>query len=239
MPLVALECYLIVQQEHTKGSTLEYLTVYPDRYEEGAAYPLIFLLHGYGADMHDLAGLAQALSPAGYLYVLPNGPLPAFDGADVAARAWHERGGNETPESAREAVAALDGLVQEVLARYKVPAGQALLMGFSQGGAVALRYGLPRPAMFAGIAVLSGSLRRVEALLADLPVARKQRLFVAHGWADPLVPIAWSRRLVDLLEGIGYRPIYKTYRMSHHISPDLLADLRAWVVEALPPANQT
>jgi phospholipase/carboxylesterase len=197
-------------------------------------YPLIFLLHGYGADMHDLAGLAQALSTSGYLYVLPNGPLPAFDGADITARAWHDRGGNETPESAREAVAALGGLVQEVQARYKVPTGKALLIGFSQGGAVALRYGLPRPEMFAGIAVLSGSLRRVEDLLADLPAGRKQRLFVAHGRADPLVPIAWSRRLVELLEGLGYRPIYKTYRMGHLIGPALLADLRAWVATTLP-----
>ena len=218
----------------TRGSTLEYLTVFPDDYSEGAVYPLILCLHGYGADMHDLAGLAPALDSKGYIYVLPNGPLPAFDGADVTARAWHERGGNECPEAVRDALAALDGLVGEVLTRYRVPAGQALLLGFSQGGALALRYGLPEPDVIAGLAVLSGSLKRVEDLRANLPASRKQPIFVAHGTKDPLVPVAWSREAVAFLEGQGYLPVYRTYPIGHTIGPRMLADLRDWVARILP-----
>ncbi len=223
-----------MKQTVTRGSTLEYLTVFPHDYTEGAAYPLIFCLHGYGADMHDLAGLAAALDATRYIYVLPNGPLPAFDGADVTARAWHERGGNESPEAVRDALAALDGLVSEVLARYRVAAGQAVLLGFSQGGALTLRYGLPRPEMFAGLAVLSGSLKRVGDLRANLPATRKQPIFVAHGTKDPLVPVAWSREVVAFLEGQGYRPVYRTYPIGHMIGPRMLADLREWVVRIAP-----
>jgi phospholipase/carboxylesterase len=227
-----------MKQTASRGSTLEYLTLYPDGHAEGAAYPLILCLHGYGADMHDLAGLAEALDPTGYLYVLPSAPLPAFDGADVTARAWHERGGNESPEAVRDALAALDGLAREVLTRYRVPAGRALLLGFSQGGALALRYGLPRSEVFAGLAVLSGSLKRVEDLRADLPAARRQPIFVAHGTNDPLVPVAWSREVVTFLEGQGYRPVYRTYPLGHTIGPRLLADLREWLTGTLPPGKQ-
>jgi hypothetical protein len=46
--------------------------------------------------MQDLTGLAAALDPTGYLYVSPNGPLSAFDGADPSMRTWYERGGNES-----------------------------------------------------------------------------------------------------------------------------------------------
>ena len=61
--------------------------------------PAIVCLHGYGANMEDLTGLASALDPTGYQYVFPNGPLPAFDGADLSMRTWYERGGNESPEA--------------------------------------------------------------------------------------------------------------------------------------------
>src|SRR5271168_4715564 len=145
-----------------RGSTLDYLTVFPDNYLEGGAYPLIILLHGFGANKDDLSGLAPVIDRTGYLYVLPDAPLAAVDGPTI--RAWYARGGKESPAAVREALAALDGFVGEVTARFRVPPARTLLAGFSQGGAMGLRYGLPRPDLFAGIAVLSGSLRRVEDL---------------------------------------------------------------------------
>src|SRR3954454_767738 len=114
----------MLTQVTSPESTLDYLTVYPDGFEAGVEYPLILCLHGYGADMHDLAGLAPALDPSGCLYVLPNGPLPAFDGSDCIGRAWYERRGEGSPEAVHTALTALDGFVQEVLRRYRVPAGK-------------------------------------------------------------------------------------------------------------------
>ena len=213
-----------MQSVVTTGGILDYLTVFPDNFSEQASYPLIICLHGFGADMHDLSGLAPLLSSTGYLYVLPGAPL--FDSNDPTARAWHERGGNESSIAVQEAMAALDGFTTEVLTRYRVEAGKSLLLGFSQGGAMALRYGLPRPERFAGIAVLSGSLRRVEDLLPNLPPEHTQPIFVAHGRQDSLVPLEWSRNLITFLEKQGYRPIYKTYPIDHQISPSLVADLR-------------
>lgn len=150
---------------------------------------------------------------------------------DLTTRAWYERGGNESPEAVRHALTALDGFIKEVLARYQVSASQALLLGFSQGGAMALRYGLPRPNLFAGIAVLSGSLRRVEELLPDLPVER-QPVFIFHGEDDLMVPVEWSQRLLAFMEEHGYMPNYQTYPI---ISPALVSDLRAWVKKVVPP----
>ncbi len=221
-----------------RGSTLEYLTLYPDGFKEDAAYPVLICLHGYGANKYDLTGLAETLDPVGYVYVFPNGPKIAFDGADPTSRAWFERGGKESPEGVREAMQAFDGLVQEVRPRYRVLPGQCLLLGFSQGGNLALRYGLPRPEMFAGIAVLSGSLRQVEELEPDLPASRTQPMFIAHGTADELIPVQWGRQLAAFLQEKGYRPNFKIYHgMGHHISLPLLADLRRWLTATLPPAG--
>lgn len=218
-----------------RGARLEYLTVYPDGHEESAAYPLVICLHGYGADMHDLEGLSRVIHRTGYRFVFPNGLLPAFEGVDQTSRAWYERGGNESADAVREALTALDVLIDELSAKYATLAGQMLLMGFSQGGAMALRYGLPRPDRFAALGVLSGSLRRVDDLRPELPATRSQPILVAHGRSDAVVPVDWSRQLVAFLENVGYRPQYRLYPMGHQISPTSLNDLREWVTKVLPP----
>jgi phospholipase/carboxylesterase len=110
-----------------------------------------------------------------------------------------------------------------------------VLVGFSQGGAMALRYGLPRPAVFAGVAVLSGSLRRLNDLGPGLPVRRTQPLFVAHGRADEMIPVEVCNRLVSWLKDHGYRPEHRLYPMGHHILPALVNDLRRWLHAVLPP----
>jgi len=223
-----------MEQVRYRSTTLEYLTYYPDAYDEKQSYPLVIGLHGFGANMDDLAGLAPVLDPAGYIYVFPNGPMPAFAAADPTMRCWYERGGNESPRAVQAALSALDSFVQEVLHRYQVPAHQALLVGFSQGGAMALRYGLSRPDVFAGIAVLSGSLQRLADLRPDLPAKRSQPIFVGHGKLDTLVPVNVGCQLVAFLQAEGYRPLFRTYPIDHQISPAELRDLQAWIRQTLP-----
>jgi phospholipase/carboxylesterase len=216
-----------------KGSSLEYRTVYPDGYVEGELYPLVILLHGFGANKDDLSDLAPLIDRTNYMYVLPDAPLFAAD--DPTLRAWYERGGRESPAAVREALSALDGFIHEVIARFRVPHGRALLGGFSQGGAMSLRYGLSRPELFAGIVVLSGSLRQVDDLTPTLPAERTQPIFVAHGQHDTMVPFEWSTDLVAYLEAQGYRPTSKAYPIDHEISPALVKDLKNWIRNVLPP----
>ena len=49
-------------KEH-KGKTLKYLAIEPDGYDPNRRYPMIILLHGFGAHMGDLAGLTPAITP--------------------------------------------------------------------------------------------------------------------------------------------------------------------------------
>src|ERR687891_718229 len=196
-----------------RGSTLEYLTVFPDQYQVDQTYPAIVCLHGFGADMRDLAGLAPAIDATGYLYICPNAPLTVSIGPGYTGRAWYEPGGNPSPAAMEQALMALDGVVRDVFAAYQVAAGQAILLGFSQGGAMTYRYGMLRPEMFAGLVILSGALRNPQALLPHLPARRDQRIFIAHGTHDPVVPIDLSRDAANFLAAQGYRPVYHEYSM--------------------------
>ena len=221
----------------SRGSTLEYVTVFPDDYEVGVPYPVIICLHGYGADMHDLAGLASAIDQTGYVYVCPNAPVAVSIGPGYTGRAWYERGGSASPEAMERSLLALDTFMREVLERYQVPAGEALLLGFSQGGAMTYRYGVPRPELFKGLAILSGALRDAAGLRSQLPAGRDQRIFVAHGTGDSQISIEWSREAVAFLEAQGYRPVYREYPMGHEISFAVLDDLAPWI-HATVPARQ-
>jgi phospholipase/carboxylesterase len=218
-----------------RGSTLEYLMLLPDDYAPEQRYPMIICLHGRGADMRDLAGLAPAIDSDGYVYVCPNAPVTIAIGPGYTGQAWYEPAGNPGAPAIEQALTALDGLVHEVFAEYQVAPGQALLLGFSQGGGMTYRYGILRPEMFAGLAILSGALRNPEALLPHLPASRTQRLFIAHGTHDPVLPVDLSRDAVAFLTAQGYQPLYREYPMGHEITTDVLNDLTLWIHQTLPP----
>jgi phospholipase/carboxylesterase len=223
-----------MRNEVHRSSTLEYLAVYPDDYSARIPCPLLIWLHGFGASMDDLASLAHAVHPPGYLHVLPNAPLGGFDGPEGTVRAWFERGGKERPDSVRLALAAFDTLMQELVKRFRLRPGKALLVGFSQGANLALRYGLQRPDVFAGVAALSCSLRQGEDLRANLPAERAQAIFMAHGIGDFMVPVSYSRAVVAFLKEQGFSPAYREYQMGHEITEALFADLTGWIARTLP-----
>ncbi len=64
-----------MQAEQHQGAGLKYLTITPDGYDPELPYPLMIMLHGFGANMQDLAGLAPAISATGYVYACPNAPI--------------------------------------------------------------------------------------------------------------------------------------------------------------------
>jgi phospholipase/carboxylesterase len=100
--------------------------------EEGRhQHPLVVVMHGRGADEHDLAGLFPLL-PAGFVYASLRAPHPAGAGF-----AWFddtvEEPGNPRPASA-------DSMADAVLAWLRRLPWQPTTvgaLGFSQGGAMA------------------------------------------------------------------------------------------------------
>ena len=223
-------------REHS-GKTLKYLTVEPDGYDPGGSYPVVILLHGFGAGMRDLAGLASAISPDRYLYVCPNAPLTVQIGPGLVGYAWTPPGGSGTPEDARRAEELLAGLFDEVVTEHGGEPGRIVLGGFSQGGMMTYRCGLPRPELFAGLVALSARVSDPEGLRARLPKARSQPVFIAHGTEDALISAEDARESRRFLEAEGYAPEYREYPMGHEITQDVLSDLVPWVTNIFKTAQ--
>ena len=55
------------------------------------------------------------------------------------------------------------------------------------------------------------------------------RLFIAHGLADPVLPIdRCSRRLVPALRRAGYEVLYREFEGGHSMPPAVVAEALSW-----------
>ena len=173
------------------------------------------LLHGRGADEHDLYPLLDLLDPERRLLgVTPRAPLSLPPGG----RHWYRLGGIPTPdpETFHASVPLLAGFLDEL----PVPLDRVVLGGFSQGAvmswAMSLGPGRPRPA---AVVALSGFLPRVDgwpltlAGLDGLPVA------IAHGSLDPVIPVAFGREARDALTAAGADVLWHESPVPHTIDP--------------------
>ena len=219
--------------EENNSDDLNFLIAYPDSYSESTRYPLIVMLHGYGAHMGDLASLAPEIHPSGYIYAFPNAPLRVEFGGGAWGYSWLPSGESLSIADIQLAEELILSFVTEVAQRFDLQDRQILLAGFSQGGRVTYSIGLSNPETFAGLAVLSSGISDPESLRTRLPVQRNQQIFIAHGIEDN---IERGRRSKDFLVEEGYSPSYHEYNMGHEITSDVIQDLTEWLLGVLPPA---
>ena len=140
----------------------------------------VLWLHGLGADGHDFAPIVPELVRPdwpGIRFVFPHAPVrPVTINNGVPMRAWYDIRNlsidqRADEEGLRASMAEVDALIARERDR-GVPASRLLLVGFSQGGALALASGLRRESAVAGIACLSGYLPLADRTAAELTPAR-------------------------------------------------------------------
>ena len=230
-----------MQASQHQGKTLHYIAIEPDGYDPARKYPMIILLHGFGAHMGDLASLAPAIDATGYVYIFPNAPIPFDIGPGATGFGWTYP--RRMPQELRRAddvdsvVDMLTTLVDEVTEHYATEPGQIILGGFSQGGMMTYRYGLPNPDKFRGLVALSAVAPDADTMIARLPEERAQPIFVAHGTGDMVIEVQMARDTREFLKAEGYSPLYKEYDMAHEINQQTLTDLAAWIKSVMPPVT--
>ncbi len=228
-----------MKTERHDGRSLPFLTALPDDYDPAISYPLVIMLHGFGAHMGDLAGLAPAIEDKGYVYACPNAPLTFDFGGGYTGYGWMPRQNVASPEevqAAREqSEALLEDFFEEAFEKLNTTMGKVALLGFSQGGAMTYRCGLKSPDVFAGLVALSAAVFDPEILRPRLPENRSQPVFVAHGTRDMQIDVETARATRTFLEAEGYQPEYREYNMGHEIPLEVLQDLIPWLTGVLPP----
>lgn len=191
----------------------------PER--ERAGRPLIVLLHGYGSHEGDLFALAPVL-PLGSVIAAVRAPLRESGGY-----AWWSLAGS-TPGEPDPAV--VDAAAASVLAWLDgLDSGPVTLVGFSQGGAVALQLLRLAPERFAGAACLSGFLAS-PTHDGDAALARiRPPVFSGRGTEDPVIPAAAFARTEAWLPAHTEATIRIYEGLRHQVSREELDDLVAFL----------
>ncbi len=198
----------------------------------------IILLHGLGADGHDLAPLAGELEVAGrdrIRFLFPNAPLrPVSLNAGQVMRAWYDIHGltfdhPEDEPGIQASAAALHGLIEGQIDAGIAP-GRIIVGGFSQGGAVALYGALRFAPRLGGVLALSTYLPLHARLLQEPPVADPATpIMMTHGVDDPVVPYGYGRLSQQRLEALGYSVAWKDYPMGHALCDREIGDIGVWL----------
>ncbi|MDH3388309.1 MAG: alpha/beta hydrolase [Gammaproteobacteria bacterium] len=203
----------------------------------------VIWLHGLGADGHDFEPIIPELRLDPGLnirFVFPHAPMmPVTINQGFVMRAWYDIRaadiGAETDEKGIRASAELvDDMIEAEMAAGIAPE-RIVLAGFSQGGAVALQAGLRFKKRLAGIIGLSTYLPLDDTLEseksdvnADIPI------LLAHGSADPVVPVELAYRSLKKLEQEGYEVDWHEYKgMQHSVSEQEIFHIAEWIERVL------
>ena len=198
----------------------------------------VICLHGYGADMRDLAPLAQELETKRPItWFFPDAPEVldwggrAWFPIDVAAFEEAQRTGNARDLSLREP----PGLewAREELQRFikalERPWENIVLMGFSQGAMLAVDLALRAETTPAGVAILSGTLVDKKAVVELGPSKKGMPFFQSHGSVDPILGFAQARALEKVIIEAGWKGQLRRFEGGHAIPADMLEGLKGWL----------
>ncbi len=229
---------------HPKLDSIEFVTG-----GDASAVPkaTIVVLHGLGADGNDFVPIARELNLGAVgpvRFVFPHAPTrPVTVNGGHVMRAWYDifapfdpaKERREDEMGLRTSLAQIQAVLHREAAR-GVPPERTVLMGFSQGCAMALMVGVRAPQRLAGIVSLSGYLPLASTTGAERSAAnQKTPIFMAHGQFDPVVPMQLGAQSRDALKGLGYSVGWHEYPMQHSVSAEEVAALNQWLLRVLAP----
>jgi phospholipase/carboxylesterase len=207
--------------------------------ENGENLPTVCLLHGYGADFQDLAGIAMDHpNREDFNWVFPQAPLSVFG----MGRAWFpitqkemesidsSKGGigweDRIPEGIFEAQEALTSCLKEL----GVPNNSLILGGFSQGSVMAVDYALRQSLSLLGLVIFSGTICMKKQWSELLNKNSLPSFIQSHGTDDALLGFEDAKKLFSLLEANSKGEFFK-FSGGHEIPNQVLKEFICYTNE--------
>jgi predicted peptidase len=205
----------VFEKEITVKVKLKYLLFLPEGYEKAdKSWPLVLLLHGSGESGNDLAKvkihgppkIVETKKDFPFIVVSPQSP----------GRGWDP--------------AALNALLDDVEANYRLDKERVYLTGLSMGGFGTWALAAFAPNRFAALVPICGGGGNP----ADAPRLKHIPVWVFHGAKDRAVPLARSEAMVNALKEAGGHVKFTVYPEAGHDSWTAAYDdpqLWAWLAQ--------
>ncbi len=186
---------------------LKYLLFLPKGYAKSRhkKWPLIMFLHGMGErgddleliKKHGLPKILEGKEDFQFIVVSPQCPLDTTWPTETAA---------------------LDALLDDIIATHAVDTSRVYLTGLSMGGYGTWHLAIAHPDRFAAIAPICGGVQSHVGLVERIAVLSSVPVWAFHGAKDQVVPLAESAVLVSALRKCGGDARFTIYPDAEHDS---------------------
>tara|TARA_R110000868_G_scaffold72133_9_gene210438 strand:+ start:2737 stop:3423 length:687 start_codon:yes stop_codon:yes gene_type:complete len=194
------------------------------------------IMHGYGADMNDLAPIGQWLSQGvNAAFYFLQAPLEVALGPYMSGRAWFPidmmklqtataQGDfsaifeKDLPKGIDEAAHEITAVLDQLKGRHQ----NIHMAGFSQGSMMAAKVALENQKNISSLTMLSGVLVSKSLWQEKAGASISFPTFQSHGTMDPVLPIAEGRKLKEFLTSINNNHQYIEFSGGHEIPMPVL-----------------
>ncbi len=209
--------------------------------------PWIVLFHGYGADAHDLAPLAESIQTSlSYNWLFPEGFLEIPIDWSSMGRAWWPIDMEELQKSQLTGVPRDLSQIEpkgltlayqkasEMLSKLKVPWNKVILGGFSQGAMLATELYLQAPESPMGLIVLSGTCLKINDWKEKAKNRAGKSFFLSHGEHDPILSIKGAQKIETILTQSGMKGRLIRFQGGHEIPMKIITEIGTYLNNIKP-----
>ena len=198
----------------------------------------VIWMHGLGADGYDFVDIASKLQLPDELavrFVFPHAPIRSVTWASgMQMRAWFDINLTSDFWASEIDIRQSQGYIEELInteLQAGIPARNIVLVGFSQGGALALHCGMRFNQTLGGILSLSGFLPLEETIAKEKNIANTNTsIMMMHGDCDSRVPVAWAYNAYSFLQNIGLNVTLQIYKgIDHTVCQEEIYAIRDWM----------
>ena len=202
----------------------------------------IIWLHGLGDSGNGFAPIAPELKlddSLGIKFIFPHAPVrPVTINNGMEMRAWYDiksldMGSRADLTGVTESSELVKALIENEI-KNGIPASKILLIGFSQGGVIALHLGTRFTQSLAGIVALSTYMCEPDSLSAEKHESNQQtKILCCHGQQDEVVPMMLGKVAYDTLKKNNYDAQWKEYIMQHNVCLPEIKDIAKFITQQL------
>jgi len=205
----------------------------PDNFDSTKAYPLIIILHGYGANPESYMVSRDQMQATNFFVAAPQGPYSVnFFDVENPSYSWFYNTKNQELWKLIDPFAEsyVLAVIQEIKAHYKI--SNVYLLGHSQGGALAYMTGIGNPDVIRGV-ICFGAQNPEDFLNTDklLNASSKLPIFISHGWADPKVKFDEAQKAKQLFLKYKFNVTLNPYKGGHGLDANALLEAKKWLDE--------
>ena len=193
--------------------------------------PLLILLHGFGSNESDLHSFANYL-PENYYIVSIRAPFKLSSGGFAWYNISFDQDMNKfnDHDQAKDSINMILSFIDELSKKYLIDNNNISLLGFSQGTILSYALCLNYPEKFKNIIGFSGYIDEAMINIRSNSIDYgKLNLYISHGKNDPVIPVDWARKSIEILKNNKINYSFNEFNSAHTISPENFYDFKNWL----------